>query len=524
MIPEMISLPKYVPPAATVRMLIAQHARDQPDAVFAMFPETQSVLTYKQLEQEVQQYAAQFYAMGLVHGDTVSFMMGNGRSALALFLGALYTGLIVSPLNPAAGPEQITYVLDHSDTKLVFVSPKYKSVIDEAQSAFAKPIPVVDCGEDDGPEWPRPAVNAFKLMPILPTSDGLLMYTSGTTGRPKGVVLTHENLLAGGMNTAVAHELTSADRALCVLPLCHINAQCVTVMAPLVSGGSVVLPHGFSATRFWHWVTESHCSWFSVVPTIISYLMHQPMVGQKELIESAPVKIRFGRSASAALPPALHAGFEEKFAVPIVETMGLTETAAQILSNPMAPKANKYGSPGVAFGTNIKIADDAGNEVARGVEGELLVQGKCVMRCYYKNPQATADAIDAQGWLRTGDLAIMDQSGFCFITGRIKELIIKGGENIAPREIDDVLYTHPAIIEAAAIGIDDVHYGQEVVACVVVAQGKETSESELLAFCEQKLGQLKTPKHIHFLSDLPKGPSGKIQRLKLVEQLASASA
>ena len=243
------------------------------------------------------------------------------------------------------------------------------------------------------------------------------------------------------------------------------------------------------------------------------------MDGQKELIESAPVKVRFGRSASAALPPALHAGFEEKFSVPIVETMGLTETAAQILSNPMPPKANKYGSPGVAFGTYIKIADEAGYEVAHGVEGELLVQGKCVMRCYYKNPQATAATIDDQGWLRTGDLAIIDKDGFCFITGRIKELIIKGGENIAPREIDDVLYTHPAVIEAAAIGIDDVHYGQEVVACVVLAEGKQASEVDIINFCQSKLGKVKTPKQIHFFHDLPKGPSGKVQRLKLVDQV-----
>jgi acyl-CoA synthetase (AMP-forming)/AMP-acid ligase II len=517
--PPMMNLPKYVPPATTVRALIAQHARTQPDAVFAMFPETQAELSYKALEQEVQQYAAQFYALGLAQGDTVSYMMGNGRSALVLFLSALYAGLIVSPLNPAAGPEQITYVLQHSDTKLVFVSPNFKAVVDQAQSASAIAIPTVECDEDCGPVWPQASVSAIKLVPIEPTSDGLLMYTSGTTGRPKGVVLTHENLLAGGMNTAVAHELTSTDRALCVLPLCHINAQCVTVMAPLVSGGSLVLPHGFSATRFWHWVTESQCSWFSVVPTIISYLMHQPMDGQKELIESAPVKVRFGRSASAALPPALHAGFEEKFSVPIVETMGLTETAAQILSNPMPPKANKYGSPGVAFGTYIKIADEAGNEVAHGVEGELLVQGKCVMRCYYKNPQATAATIDDQGWLRTGDLAIIDKDGFCFITGRIKELIIKGGENIAPREIDDVLYTHPAVIEAAAIGIDDVHYGQEVVACVVLAEGKQASEVDIINFCQSKLGKVKTPKQIHFFHDLPKGPSGKVQRLKLVDQV-----
>jgi len=327
-----VNLPKYAPPAHTVRELISQHARLQPHAIYAVFPETQSVLTYKNLEQEAQEYAAQFHALGLVQGDTISFMMGNGKTALVLFLSALYTGLIISPLNPAAGPDQIAYVLQHSDTKVVFISAASKSEVLNLGDKLPKAIQLIDAHEDHGPSWAKGSASAIKLAPITAQSDALLMYTSGTTGRPKGVVLTHENLIAGGMNTSVAHGLTSTDRGLCVLPLCHINAQCVSVMACLVSGSSLVLPHSFSASRFWTWVMESRCSWFSVVPTIISYLMHQDNEGQLERLQLAPTKVRFGRSASAALPPALHSGFEEKFGVPIVETMGLTETSAQILS------------------------------------------------------------------------------------------------------------------------------------------------------------------------------------------------
>jgi len=514
-----MNLPQYVPPEATIRELITRHARLQPSGVYAIFPETQTTLTYKDLEQEVQAYAAQFDALGLIQGDTVSFMMANGKTALVLFLSALYTGLIISPLNPAAGPDQIAYVLEHSDTKVVFVSEASKAVILSLGDKLPKHIRLVDAHQDLGPSWAETSTSAIKLAPITSQSDGLLMYTSGTTGRPKGVILTHQNLLAGGMNTAVAHGLSSADRGLCVLPLCHINAQCVSVMATIVSGSSLVMPHSFSASRFWSWVIDFKCSWFSVVPTIISYLVHQTCADEKARLESAPTKVRFGRSASAALPPALHAGFEERFGVPIVETMGLTETSAQILSNPLPPETNKYGSPGIAYGTEVKVINVAGHEVDRGVEGELLVKGACVMRCYYKNPKATQETIDDKGWLHTGDLAIMDEDNFCFITGRIKELIIKGGENIAPREIDDVLYTHPAVMEAAAIGIEDLHYGQEVEACVVLAEGKETTEIELLEFCKSRLGAVKTPKQIHFLSDLPKGPSGKVQRLKLAAQM-----
>ncbi|MEH6813850.1 MAG: AMP-binding protein, partial [Motiliproteus sp.] len=318
---------------------------------------------------------------------------------------------------------------------------------------------------------------------------------------------------------ACAHELSAADRTLCVLPLCHINAQCVTVMAPLASGGSVVMPRSFSASSFWGWVLENKVTWFSVVPTIISYLMHHDGEHSGPSLKEALANVRFGRSASAALPPTLHAGFEEKFGVPIVETMGLTETSAQILSNPLPPKPNKYGSPGIAFGTEIKVINKQGNTQPTGREGELMVRGDCVMRCYYKNPEATAEALEEDGWLHTGDLARQDEDGFIFITGRLKELIIKGGENIAPREIDDALYSHPSVIEAGAVGIDDDHYGQEVVACVVINEEMAVSEQELIDFCCDKLGKVKTPKNIYFFDDLPKGPSGKVQRLKLVDQL-----
>ena len=514
-----MNLPQYVPAADTVRGLISHYAQLQPNQVYAVFPETDTLLTFKELEQEVQAYAAQFNALGLVQGDTISFMMGNGKTPLMLFLSALYTGLMISPLNPAAGPDQLGYVLQHSDTRLVFVNAASKLLLMQLGDKLPPDIKLIDAHEDTGPSWSKSSASAIKLASITPQSDGLLMYTSGTTGRPKGVVLTHENLIAGGMNTAVAHGLQTTDRGLCVLPLCHINAQCVSVMSSLVSGSSLVLPHGFSTSKFWNWVVDSRCSWFSVVPTIISCLMHQTSDGQSVKLESAHTKIRFGRSASAALPPALHSGFEKRFGVPILETMGLTETAAQILSNPLPPQITKHGSPGIAYGTQVKIIDSSGQEVGRGIEGELLVKGKCVMRGYYKNPEATQAAIDDQGWFHTGDLAVMDEDDFCFITGRIKELIIKGGENIAPREIDDVLYTHPAIMEAAAFGIEDLHYGQDVAASVVLAQGKETTEAELIAFCEIKLGPVKTPIKINFLHDLPKGPSGKVQRLKLAQQM-----
>jgi acyl-CoA synthetase (AMP-forming)/AMP-acid ligase II len=277
-------------------------------------------------------------------------------------------------------------------------------------------------------------------------------------------------------------------------------------------------------SAFWSWIIDYHVSWFSVVPTIISYLIHQATKSSANAnLKQALSHVRFGRSASAPLAPSLHELFEEKFGMPIVETMGLTETSAQILSNPMPPKKGKYGSPGICFGTEIKIINKKGNTQATGKEGELMIRGECVMKEYYKNPIVTAATIKEGGWLHTGDLAKQDEDGFVFITGRLKELIIKGGENIAPREIDDVLYSHPDVLEAGAVGIDDVDFGQEIVACVVIRGDQQISEKELTDFCLTKLGRLKTPKNIFFFDELPKGPSGKVQRLKLVDQLKEKS-
>ncbi|MCP4790536.1 MAG: AMP-binding protein [Gammaproteobacteria bacterium] len=509
----------YKPVADTVRGVIDHYAALQPDASFAYFPEIDEGLSYSELRQQLHNQIAVFQAQGIEPGDTVSFMMCNGRTTLILFLAAIYGGYIISPLNPAAGLEQLTYVVDHSDTKVIFTTDEFadqvKTIVGQLPASILIQKVDVDSGCSSSPS------GKLNLASVSPAQDGMLMYTSGTTGRPKGVVLTHKNLLAGGMNTAVSHELTHSDRGMCVLPLCHINAQCVTVMAPLVSGSAVVMPHNYRTSQFWPQMIAGSCTWFSVVPTIISYLAHQSESLDLMALKSQLSKVKFGRSASAALPPALHAGFEEKFGIPIVETMGMTETSAQILSNPMPPKAGKYGSPGIAFGTEVMVADFEGEALPRGVEGELMVRGDCVMRCYYKNPETTAKELTTDGWLHTGDLARMDEDGFIFITGRIKELIIKGGENIAPREIDDVLYTHPSIKEAAAVGIPHDDYGQDVIACVVLGGGEPLDETQLKEYCLPRLGKVKMPTRIYFMDDLPKGPSGKVQRLKLVDMVQS---
>ena len=386
-------------------------------------------------------------------------------------------------------------------------------------------------------------------------SDALLMYTSGTTGRPKGVTLSHGNLIAGGLNVALGHQLTAKDKALCVLPLYHINGLCVTVMGPLVTGGSLVLPTRFSTSAFWSLVDRYQCTWFSVVPTQIAYLLRDAGRSQEhssaeessdslmgetncdetEVLPTAAGQgvqhdststgatrawLRFGRSASAPLSPDVHRAFEKRFGVPLIETMGLTETAAQILSNPLPPAQRKHGSPGVPIGDDVIIVDKQLKSVAAGVEGELLVRGDNVMQRYFRNEAASSDALIDGGWFRTGDLGRKDEDGYVFISGRLKELIIKGGENIAPREIDDALYQHSDVVEAAAFACPCEDFGQRVEAAVTLKVDSTLSESELLHTCVQRVGKFKSPDRIHILAELPKGPSGKIQRARIRELLA----
>ena len=497
----------------TIRQFIDLRAGENPDKIYMIAPEPVLTLTYSQLREESIRLGKHLLKLGLRKGDRVSFMMGNGYQTTKLFLGIMYGGFVVAPLNLQAQQSQVEYVLDHSDSKLVFFTEDQRERLEKGAGKVGRRIELIKVDNDAVDIFPGDEdLSGLTLPEVTEEDEALLLYTSGTTGQPKGVILSHKNMVAGGQYTAMAHELSPGDRALCSLPLYHINGEVVTAVSPLISGGSVVMPHKFSTSNFWELISEHGCTWFSVVPTIISYLINSTDLKEKNVRVQ---QVRFGRSASSALPPELHKDFEEKFGISIVETMGLTETAAPVLSNPIDPARRKYGSPGQAVGNEAKIVDTRGREVARGTQGEIMIRGENVMKGYYKAPDITAKTLREDGWLHTGDLGYMDEDGFVFVTGRLKELIIKGGENIAPREIDEALYRHPAVLEAAAVGIPDKDYGEEILACVALKPGYVIEEQDLRAHCLDHLGKFKTPKIIRFLDELPKGPSGKIQRLKL---------
>ena len=444
------------------------------------------------------QVASDLTAQGIAKGESVAVMHPNGLEGVKALYAALYGGFRVTMLNLAAGPDALGFAMEHSEARVAFVH-------DDQLEMFNKVRP-------DGLHLYAPGDETAELCDIAGSDDALLMYTSGTTGRPKGVVHTQSSLLAGGWTVSVAHELKPNDRGMGVLPFYHINGLCVSVMGSLVSGGSLAMVSRFSASKFWEQAEAGGITWFSVVPTIISHLLH----GESEPSTALKSQLRFARSASSALAVETQRAFQERFGLAIVESLGLTETAAQCLVNPLDPSLHKIGSAGKAISNDARIADVTGTECARGTEGEIQIRGPNVMKSYLKNAEATAGTFHGD-WLRTGDLGRMDEEGYVYVTGRLKELIIKGGENIAPREIDEALYSHPDVVEAAAFARPCGSYGERVEAAVRLREGSSVSAETLIALCSDRLGLFKSPDMIHFLDELPKGPSGKIQRLKLSE-------
>ena len=503
--------------ASTIRELIERQAARRPDAVFAMDDEGAQALTFEQLGAVCERVDTLLRAHGSQPGDTVSLVLPNGLMTLQLLLGALAGGWCVNPVNLLSQPTQMRYVLDHSDCKIVIVNAQWAPAVREMLATLDRTVALIvveaDAARLPGAEVRRDVKS--QISEVAADSIALLMYTSGTTGVPKGVMLSQRNLVANALAISAEHQLDASDRVLAVLPLYHINAFAVTMLAPLAHGGSLVMPTKFSVARFWDQAYLGNCTWINVVPTMISYLLEAEVPAPKQT-----ERIRFCRSASAALAPDHLRAFEQKFGIGIIETMGLTETVAPAFSNPLEAARRKVGAVGLASGCEARVIDADQVPVADGATGEIAIRGPNVMRGYYKNDAATRDAFTHNGWLRTGDLGMRDSDGFFFVTGRIKELIIKGGENIAPREIDEALLRHPAVLDAAAVGIPDRHYGQEIMVCVVLRPRHQATEAALREFCVEHLGRFKTPKVIRFVNELPRGPSGKVQRLKLLEQNA----
>ncbi|SDR17434.1 long-chain acyl-CoA synthetase [Rhizobiales bacterium GAS113] len=500
----------------TLRDVAVAHAERAPDATLLIAPDNAHQpgrrLTYGEMLRQARRLASHLAARGLEPGDKIALLMQNGYQTTSLFLGAMIAGHVVTPLNLRTSRAGLAYAIDHSDCKLLFVSQEQSALLAEALPLCRREIAVETIDVDAACLFPEASPD-MALAPLGAADPTLLMYTSGTTGTPKGVMLTHANLLAAAGSAAEWHRLGEADRVLSSLPLYHINGQVIGTLTPFLSGGSIVAPHGFSVSSWWRDVEAYRCTWINIVPTIIAYLLNAAGTGPRRRF---PL-LRFGRSASAPLPPEQHRAFETMFGVPVIEGMGMTEAASVVFCNPTLPEARRYGSVGLPCGVEARIVDPQGQELPSGEIGEIRLRGGNVMSGYYKSSEHSVETFDNQGYLRSGDLGYRDEDGYFFVTGRSKELVIKGGENIAPREIDEVLLMHPAILEAAAVGVPDPDYGQEILAGIVLKSDADLSEAELRAHCVAHLGRYKTPKFFAFLDELPKGASGKVQRLAIAD-------
>ncbi|MDE0310125.1 MAG: AMP-binding protein [Acidiferrobacterales bacterium] len=506
----------------TIRSLIIRCAKAYATRIYLIDPDSDLTMTYEQLRSFCQEFGRMMWHAGFTEPTKVGFMLENGHWTTIVCLGTMYSGHVIVPLNVVASRRNLLFALTNAGVEVVFVSERYRPLLDSLLDELDKDIQIVDVDTTTGFQMPvtNPGSDNFRSHRIKSESAAMILHTSGTVGLPKGAVLKHSNLIAGGDNVKKAHWLSLDDIAYCVLPLYHINGLVVTAISPIISGSRVVMPRKFSVSKFCTHIDEYKCTWVSLVPTMAKYILDELRDSKDDARLRAQVaSLRFVRSASSSMPSGMHEDFEEIFGVPMIETMGLTETSAPILANRMPLGIRKPGSVGRPCGTEVKIISNEQKTLGNNEIGEIVVRGPNVFSEYFNAPYETLTSFTHDGWFRTGDLGFYDQDNYFFVTGRIKELIIKGGENISPREVDDVLYHHDSVKEAGAFGLPDDTYGQIVAVGVVLKANHTCSEEELIEFCRKELGDFRCPSKIFFTDDLPKGPSGKIQRLEFAKSV-----
>jgi acyl-CoA synthetase (AMP-forming)/AMP-acid ligase II len=501
--------------AQTVSTLIERGGADAP----ALLAPARPALTYGALRKLVADTVAALNALGIGRNDRVAIVLPNGPEMATAFV-AIAAGATTAPLNPAYRADEFDFYLSDLGAKALVVEAGSTSpAIDVAR---ARAIPIVTLNVPAG----APA-GAFTLSgpsagkPARPGAAGpddiaLVLHTSGTTSRPKIVPLSQRNICATARNIRATLALTAADRCLNVMPLFHIHGLMAAVLSSLAAGACVFATPGFNALKFFAWLDEAKPSWYTAVPT-----MHQAILARAERNPDAVgrAKLRFIRSSSSSLPPQVMAELERVFSAPVIEAYGMTEAAHQMASNPLPPRPRKPGTVGLAAGPDVAIMDEAGRLLARGQTGEIVIRGENVTQGYEANPKANASAF-TEGWFRTGDQGSIDAEGYLSITGRLKEIINRGGEKISPREVDEVLMDHPAVAQAVTFAMPHDKLGEEVAAAIVLREGQRATDREIRDFVAKRLADFKVPRKVIFLDEIPKGATGKLQRIGLHEKLA----
>ena len=501
-----------------IRELIREQALRHAGAPAILAPGC-GILTYGDLDSAVSRIGATLASLGLTKSARIALVCSNGPEPAVAFLG-LASHVACAPLNPAYQAGEFEFFLADLRPQAVVVQAGLQSAVRQVAATLGIPLLELKsrasglAGDIEllRADARKPAISPSTDSPD-PADVALLLHTSGTTARPKLVPLTQENLVASARHIAQSLALTPADRCLNVMPLFHIHGLEAAVLASLTAGGSVVCCPGFVAPKFFEWIEEFQPSWYTAVPTL-----HQLALARAKSRNQLPASLRFIRSCSSALPPTLMEEMELVFKVPVVEAYGMTEAAHQMSSNPLPPAQRKPGSVGIAAGPDVSVMDDAGNLLPAGATGEVVIRGANVTAGYSENPEANAAAF-THGWFRTGDEGWIDADGYLFLRGRKKEIINRGGEKIAPREIDEALLAHPAIAQAVAFPAPHSLLGESVAAAVVLKPGNQVAETALREFVGKRLAAFKIPEKILFLEEIPKGPTGKIQRIGLAARL-----
>lgn len=477
-------------------------------------------LTHDALRGLVARTIADLNRMGIGRGDRVAIVLPNGPEMAASFV-AIGAGATTAPLNPAYKAEEFDFYLSDLNAKALVIAEGMESP--SRAVAEARGIPIVELVPDAaGPAgaFGLAAPATLSGSPALPgpaeaDDIALVLHTSGTTSRPKIVPLRHINVTASAYHIGATLRLTPDDVCLNIMPLFHIHGLIAATLSSLAAGASVFCTPGFNAFRFFAWFQEARPTWYTAVPT-----MHQAILGLAGRHEAAikASRLRFIRSSSSSLPPQVMEALEQAFGVPVIEAYGMTEAAHQMASNPLPPGKRYPGSVGIAAGPEIAIMDDAGKLLPAGALGEVVIRGRNVTAGYENNPEANAKAF-TNGWFRTGDQGVLDEQGYLRLTGRLKELINRGGEKISPIEVDVVLMDHPAVAQCLTFALPHPMLGEEVACAVVLAEGASAQDHELRSFAAERLAQFKVPRKFVFLNEIPKGATGKLQRIGLAEKL-----
>ncbi|MFP6741170.1 MAG: acyl--CoA ligase [Alphaproteobacteria bacterium] len=484
------------------------------DAIAISAPDRES-LTYGGLRALARRTVGALNRLGLGRNDRVAIVLPNGPEMASAFV-TIACGATTAPLNPAYRKDEFAFYMKDIAAKALVVEQGSESPAVAAARESGIAIHEIVVGSDDpAGGFSFPGDDGCDAILAEADDVALLLHTSGTTSRPKIVPLTHGNLCASAANIRAALNLTGQDRCLNIMPLFHIHGLIAAVSATLGAGASVYCTPGFNALRFFSWLSDARPSWYTAVPT-----MHQAILSRAARNADAVSEagLRFIRSSSSSLPPQVMAALEATFDAPVIESYCMTEATHQMASNPLPPLARKPGTVGIAAGPEVSVMSENGELLKPGATGEIVIRGPNVTPGYEANPTANAEAF-IDGWFRTGDQGVIDPEGYLTITGRLEEIINRGGEKISPREVDEVLMDHPAVAQVVTFAMPHDKLGEEVAAAVVLRDGESAAERDIRDFVETRLADFKVPRKILFIDEITKGSAGKLQRIGLAEKL-----